>query len=226
MVLAAGAVGLIALGDAAALSFVRASGLPALALMRAITDVGQSHWYLVPAALLFIGSAAADWRLRGRRQKARLAALFGQSAFVFAAVALSGLAANAVKFVIGRARPKLFDSVGAWHVDPFTSGYDHASFPSGHATTMGAVSLVLMLWFPRLRPAIAVLGLVAASTRIAAEAHYPSDVAGGFLFGWFFALILARALAGRALLFHAEPPALLPRLRWPRRRRRGATAEA
>ncbi|MBK8458221.1 MAG: phosphatase PAP2 family protein [Phyllobacteriaceae bacterium] len=192
---------------------VRASRLPALAFMRAITDVGKSGWYLVPAALLLLASAAADWSLRGRRGKARLARFFGRSAFLFAAIAFSGLIVNALKIVFGRSRPRLFDQDGAWHFEPFTFGSAHASFPSGHSTTMGAVAAVLFLWFPRWRWLTGPLGLFLAATRIPALAHYPSDVVAGFALGFFYTVYLARWLAARRLAFRSERAALLPRLR-------------
>lgn len=199
--------------DALVHEAVRESGLPAFAVMRAITDVGQSHWYLVPAAVLFLLSAAADWSLRSRRGKARLARLFGRSAFLFSSVAVSGLIADALKIVFGRARPRLFDEVGAWAFDPFTFGSAHASFPSGHATTMGAVTAVAFLWFPRWRFLTGPLGVALAFTRVPALAHYPSDVIAGFGLGFVYVTFLARWLAARRLAFRPVGAALLPRLR-------------
>lgn len=192
---------------------VMASGLPLKRLMTAITNVGKSEWYLVPAALLFFVSAFADWSVRKARGKARLAMIFGQSAWFFGAVALSGIAVNIIKLGFGRARPKLIDSVGAWDFTPFSTGYLHASFPSGHSTTMGAVAAALVIWFPRWRAPLFLLALFGASTRIAAQAHYPSDVAAGFAFGFLFSLALARALARRRAVFRLSVGRLLPSVR-------------
>ena len=88
-----------------------------------------------------------------------------------------------LKIVFGRARPRLIDQFGAHHFDPLTFGYLNASFPSGHATTVGAIVGILMVWYPRWSLLIVELGLFFAATRIAAEAHYPSDVVAGFLLG-------------------------------------------
>lgn len=192
---------------------VRASTLPALQFMRAITDVGLSGWYLFPAAALFLASAAADWSLRGRRGKARLARLFGRSAFLFASVAVSGMIVNGLKIVFGRSRPRLHQTDGAWHFEPFTTGSAHASFPSGHSTAMGALAAVLFLWFPRWRWLTGPLGIVFAATRIPALAHYPSDVAAGFTLGFLFTLALARWLAARRTGFRIDGTSLWPRLR-------------
>ena len=67
-----------------------------------ITNIGRSQWYLVPAGLEFLAVALADWSRGGARAKLRLAFMFGQAAYVFASVALSGLF-NAVKVLFGRA---------------------------------------------------------------------------------------------------------------------------
>ena len=136
--------------------------------------------------------------------------MFGQAAYVFASVALSGLLVNVLKILFGRARPRLIDEFGALHFDPFTFGYLNASFPSGHATTVGAIAGILMVWYPRWSLPFVELGLFIAATRIAAEAHYPSDVVAGFLLGSFFSIVLARWLARRGVLFRIVPGKILP----------------
>lgn len=196
--------------DEAALQFVRSSDAWVLWLMHAITHVGRSHWYLVPAGLLFLGLSISDWRRVGFRGRALMSLLFGQAFFVFAAVGLAGIAVNILKVIIGRARPILYDQFGAWHVDLFSAGYAYASFPSGHSTTVGAVTAVFILWCPRFWLVIAEIGVVLAATRIAAQAHYPSDVAAGLLLGFTVTVVLARLLASRRVVFRLVPGRLLP----------------
>ena len=133
-----------------------------------ITNIGRSQWYLVPAGLVFFAVGLADWSRGGARAKVRLSFVFGQAAYVFSSVALSGLLVNAVKVLFGRARPRLLDQVGAHYFDPLTFGYLNASFPSGHSTTVGAIAGILMVWFPRWSLLIVELGLFFAATRIAA----------------------------------------------------------
>ena len=144
------------------------------------------------------------------RGKARLSFLFGQAAYVFAAVALSGIFVNIVKVLFGRARPRLIDEFGAYYFDPLTLGYLNASFPSGHSTTVGAIVGILMIWYPRWSLLLIELGLFFAATRIAAQAHYPSDVVAGFLVGLFFSIALARWLASRGVVFRFVPGKTLP----------------
>ena len=74
-------------------------------------------------------SAIADWSRGGARAKARLSFVFGQAAYVFASVALSGLFVNVVKVLFGRARPRLIDQVGAYHFDPLTLRLSQCELP-------------------------------------------------------------------------------------------------
>lgn len=204
------AVPLAALFDRAAIEFVRSSDAAVIHWLHAATDIGRSHWYLVPAGVVLLGLGLYDWTRAGYRGRARLALLYGQAAFVFGAVALPGMLVNVLKIGFGRFRPQAFDQLGAWAFDPFTTGYLNASFPSGHSTTMGAVTAILILWFPRYWPAIAGVGFVLAASRIAAEAHYPSDVAAGFGIGLVSAMALARFLAARRIGFRLASGRALP----------------
>jgi undecaprenyl-diphosphatase len=203
---------LAGLFDQAIIRAVQGSNAPAVRFMAWITNIGKSQWYLVPAALVFAAVGLYDWSLGGVRARLRLAFLFGQAAYVFCAVALPGIFVNIVKVIFGRARPVLIDKLGAWQFDPFSFGYDHASFPSGHSTTVGAVVGILIIWFPRWAIIIVELGLFFAATRMAALAHYPSDVMAGFATGLFFAILIARWLASRAVVFRFVPGNILPRL--------------
>ncbi len=199
--------------DERALRAVMASDWQVFEIMTAITNIGKSDRYLIPAALLFLITAFLDWSAYRQKAKARLLRLYGQSAFLFGSVAASGIFVNLIKIPIGRARPKLIEQFGAVHFEPFTVGYDFASMPSGHSTTMGAVTLALMLWFPKLRWLILPLGFVLAATRIAAKAHYPSDVVTGFSIGFLFALCFARWLGTRQVVFRLHNTFTLPGIR-------------
>jgi len=205
-----GAMMVAGFADEAAIRFVHGSDHAVVRFMAWITNIGRSQWYLVPAGLVFFAIGLADWSRRDPRGKARLSLMFGQAAYVFACVGLSGLLVNVLKIMFGRARPRLFDESGALHFDPLTLGYLNASFPSGHATTVGAIAGILMVWYPRWSLPLIALGLFVAATRIAANAHYPSDAVAGFLLGTFFSIVLARWLARRGVLFRIVPGKILP----------------
>ena len=200
--------------DGAAIEYARHSPSPTIRFMAWITDIGKSQWYLIPAAVVFLAVGISDWISADGRDKIWRARLFGHAAYIFVAVALAGTFVNVVKILFGRARPKLFDAGGAYQFDPFTFGYLHASFPSGHSTTMGALTAILMIWYPRWSIVILELGFFVAATRVAAGAHYPSDVVTGFMIGLLLAVALARWLAIRGVVFRLLPGKVLP---WPGR---------
>ena len=57
------------------------------------------------------------------------------------------------------------------------------SFPSSHATNMGATMLFLALTYRRLAAVFLTLGFLVGLSRIYLGLHYPSDVLGGFTLG-------------------------------------------
>lgn len=196
--------------DAKVMDFMLSNRGPLMSFLAEASQVGKSEWYLVPAFVIYLASATADWKGNGYRLKSRLVVAFGQAAFMFGAVAISGIAVNLVKIVFGRARPWMFGEFGAYHFDPFVVNKYFSSFPSGHSTTMGAVAAVLMIWFPRYWLPIGIAGLVFSAFRVPAAAHYPSDVAAGFLFGFVIAVVMARFLARRRVGFYLLPGKTLP----------------
>lgn len=120
-----------------------------------------------------------------------------------------------LKIAFGRPRPEVFQVEGAYILEVLEFENLHWSFPSGHAGTAGAVTTILMLWFPRARVLVMPLGVLLAASRVAAEEHYPSDVVAGFFIGMFVTLLLSRWLALRFLIFRWRPGTLMPFLLWP-----------
>jgi undecaprenyl-diphosphatase len=161
-------------------------------LARNVTDIGLSGWYIAPAVAVLLAANLADWEKVSRRMLLVLYNWTSLAFFVLVSVGLSGLAATTLKRVIGRARPYLDEGILSF--DPFTASAAHASFPSGHSTTMGAVTALLFLFLPGARFIIVPLGIFLAATRILVGAHFPSDVVAGLAFGFAFTI-------GAALLF-------------------------
>jgi membrane-associated phospholipid phosphatase len=88
-------------------------------------------------------------------------------------------------------------TLGGWVLGP-------EAFPSGHATAAMSVALAALVVAPRaLRPLAAAGGAVFAISvgfaLVALDAHFPSDVAGGYLMagGWCFAVLAALLVAER-----------------------------
>lgn len=196
--------------DARVMDFMLSHRNRLMSWLAEASQTGKSEWYLVPAFVVYLASATADWKGNGYRVRSRLMVIFGQAAFMFGAVAITGIAVNLVKIMVGRARPWMFGEFGAYHFDPFVVNKYFTSFPSGHSTTLGAVAAVLMIWFPRYWLPIGIAGLVFSSFRVPAVAHYPSDVAAGFLFGFVLTVVMARFFARRRVGFHLRPGKTLP----------------
>ncbi|MHB0951684.1 MAG: lipid A 1-phosphatase LpxE [Allorhizobium sp.] len=170
-----------------------------------LTDIGKSGWILFGSAFMFFEALATSRRLDSA--KAKFNALYaGQIAFyVFASVALSGLSANLIKRAIGRARPVNFEEWGIFGFSPFAGSARFESFPSGHATTIGALFMVLALLLPRHRLVLTIFAIWLAMTRVMVGAHYPSDVIAGLAYGSWFSLMMAIVFSRYGIVFKLTP---------------------
>jgi membrane-associated phospholipid phosphatase len=130
---------------------------------------------VVTAALLI-----SAWRT-GIRRGPRL---WERPAIVFLAGIVSALNVP-LKWCVGRIRPD--HGVPPFELHPFRYGLVSAeasfSFPSGDATLAFATAVSLGMVLPRFRPLWWTLAIIVALERIAANAHYPSDVVAGAALG-------------------------------------------
>ncbi|WP_181847434.1 phosphatase PAP2 family protein [Thalassospira profundimaris] len=166
-----------------------------------LNALGNSSWLLLGSGVLCLVLLAQNTRKFGLRLRMALYSTFIYSAFLFYTVAVSGLLVIAIKWPLGRARPKLFDTMGAFHFDPLIFKAAYSSFPSGHATTVGATIVTLALIFPSWRGFIFATGFWVAISRVIWGAHYPSDAFTGVLLGATFSYYSARVLARRHIGF-------------------------
>lgn len=166
-----------------------------------ITWFGKTDWILYPTGIALI--CFSLWRRGwiGRRSVPRWHAIMLAIYYLFTAIALSGLIALMLKNLIGRARPPFVSPGEVWESVPFGDSYDFASFPSGHATTAGALAIALALLFPRLRVFFLLAGTWIAVSRPALGVHFPSDILAGFALGAGFSYYYARSFARKRLLF-------------------------
>lgn len=171
------------------------------ALAASTTNAGKSGWILVSAAVIGLLVHFGGPRLASRFRRIRVITLVHACFYVFFSVAASGILANVLKRLIGRARPMHLEDLGTFSFQPFANDYAFESFPSGHATTDGALAMALALLFPSLRVPILAVGLALAATRTLIGAHYPSDAISGFAFGVWFALATAILMARHGMLF-------------------------
>jgi membrane-associated phospholipid phosphatase len=173
-----------------------------------IGPFGLALPYLIVFALVFTvlrwgGNLPAfePWAAR-MRAAARIPAL------LFAAVALSGIAVDVLKVIVGRPRPKLLFASGAYEFSWIGLGADHWSFPSGHAATAAALAAALWCLWPRPLLLYAIAAALVAASRVVVGAHYLSDVVMGAFIGIVVTRAVAAAFARGRLPFRLpQPPA-------------------
>jgi membrane-associated phospholipid phosphatase len=172
-----------------------------LALATTFTRFGESDWCLVISLVLVLEATAVSRLAKTVRQRCHALFISSIGVYAFLSIALSGLAANLLKKAIGRARPNSFLGAGPFDFSPFSASARFESFPSGHATTIGALCMIAALLLPKYRLPFAITALWLGMTRVMVGAHYPSDVMAGLCFGAGFAWIMARLFARYGLVF-------------------------
>jgi membrane-associated phospholipid phosphatase len=150
-------------------------------------------WIVVGVALVLV-----DWPLRSTRGRW---APFRRGALVLGSAALSGALGELLKIVIRRQRPG--QSAGEylfrdWADRPLSTA--GLGLPSSHVVVAFGALAMLALLFPRARPVCYLLAAGCAFSRVAAHAHFVSDVT--------LAAIVGIATAG--LLFRRFPAPATP----------------
>ncbi len=161
----------------------------------ALSDIGLGIWWYTIAIFGWLGFKLAAFL----SPHGDLAALNRRRArsfrFMTVALLLSGAVNAALKLVFGRPRPKFLDD-DLYGFYPF-SVFGSNSFPSGHAQTIATVAFCLWAIFPRWGWALAAMAVVIAFSRVAAFAHYPSDVVAGLWIGALVAWVVRRRFEER-----------------------------
>ena len=171
--------------DEAILWFVQNHMPAALSGFFAVVTISGSAQFLVPLAAV----AASALLLARRRFEAVL---------VVASLLTATLVVWGMKVMVGRARPALWETQGAWG----------ASFPSGHTLSTAAFATagalcVAQIW-PRAGTLAMALGvtwtLLVALSRLVLGVHWPSDVLAAICLGAFIPLLfsVASELHGRS----------------------------
>lgn len=109
---------------------------------------------------------------------------------LLAGLAISGISVQIIKHLIGRARPRVSDSLLI--IGPSLRGsYD--SFPSGHTTMAFCLAYILSNHYPAFRILFYMFAVCEGLARIDGTSHFPSDVLGGAIWG----IIIAKAVLSR-----------------------------
>lgn len=166
---------------------------------KTITTLGLGGVWLVPAGILTLALILSALAAVVPEDKDRLRRLAWVPGFLFLSVAVSGLANNVVKMVVGRTRPAaLFDS-GTYDFVPFTRAYLTNSFPSGHSQASFAAMVALAFIFPRYDLAFYTVALLVALSRIFTTVHFLSDTVAGAWLGAMVTVALHSLLIKRGI---------------------------
>ena len=135
----------------------------------AIAHSGDSQWWFAAGILLWwLGSGL--WRTAGVR--------------VVWMTIMGALVCGVLKRLIGRERPQ--ESTG-WLYLPF----DRHGFPSGHATRVGGLIVVLGSMEPaKYLPVLVLWGLAVGGSRVALGVHFVSDIVAGMALGALIGVVL------------------------------------
>lgn len=106
--------------------------------------------------------------------------------------ALTGLAVQVFKRLIGRPRPRWTHQDAFEYGPSWQGGLD--AFPSGHAAASFTVAAVLARYFPAWRGLWYGGALFVGMARVAGGSHFPTDVLGGAVLGFLIGYTWARAL--------------------------------
>jgi len=200
--------------DVAAARGARALPREVVDVFRIVTRFGESNWLFALSIVALAAAFSARSKAGARRMRAAWGLVAGKALYILAVLTFSGLASQAIKHVIGRARPPLLDKLGPWHFEMFSTTGIMASFPSGHTITVFATAAALGFLQPRwFWPALLMLAAPVAASRIVVGSHYPSDVFCGALIGFASAHLVALAFARRKIAFRVAPDSFWPKAR-------------
>lgn len=166
-----------------------------------LSRIGLSGYMLIVSAAILMAMPLAYGGILTRVLDLPASTLGERAAYFFAVIAGSGLICQALKHMIGRARPRMLGEYGAYHFEGFSLRSGLESFPSGHTTTIFAAAFAFSLFLPRWRTGYYALAVVVGLARIAACNHFPSDVVGGAILGTVVAAWMTRVFAARTIAF-------------------------
>ena len=147
-----------------------------------ITEVGQGFWWYALAILWWL---YAKRRLAGATPQAgeKFHRWAHSAAFMFWAMALSGIVVVTAKVRIGRLRPRYLFEDGTYGFDPFNLSFGMNCFPSGHSQAIWSAMIALWFIFPKYRYHAVAVALIVSSTRFLLTVHYLGDVIMGAFVG-------------------------------------------
>ncbi len=162
----------------------------------------EDDWYEAARALGFL----PIWLMIALGVAIHAPGAIRRGAAVLIAPATAGLAAEILKVIVGRERPRF--TGGSYVFRSIAERFDSPSlgFPSSHvAVAAGGAFMLAMLW-PRTWPVSLIIILACTWSRVSEQgSHFVSDAAGAAAIGY-----LAARLAHKLLLAPRDPPTSTP----------------
>ena len=144
-----------------------------------ITVLGDSLWYFLVFVLIFSTSyISKKTNIISLKNYSYLKNFSLYSLFYLLSV---GLVTQILKHLVGRPRPNHADINENFGFNFFTTDSAFHSFPSGHSSTIIAVTLVACTLLPSLRVFFYICGFLIALSRVVVGAHFITDVIAGSL---------------------------------------------
>ncbi len=141
-----------------------------------VTWIGKTDWQALVLITLMIGAALA-------RPTPVSAAVLRLAVACFLLILLTGIAVQALKYGFGRPRPAYLNGLSPMTFAPFSFQLGWKAFPSGHATTMGALAVMACRIWPRAWIYAWGLSVLVAVSRVLVGVHFVSDVVAGLALG-------------------------------------------
>jgi lipid A 4'-phosphatase len=142
-----------------------------------ITDLGNSLWYFLFFSFLFFSSfLMKTLNIIGKEKYFYLKKF---SIFSFSYLLLVGIITQIIKHIVGRPRPNHSQLDGSFEFNFFSTESSFHSFPSGHSSTIIAITMIIALTIPNLRYFFYFFGFLIALSRVVVGAHFLTDVIGG-----------------------------------------------
>lgn len=186
--------------DAYEITLMPPRGSPGLWPVRILTDFGKDANVVGVLVAMLIAVALISPIAHGSL-RLHLLRLGLNLEFFLAAVVVSLLAGELIKWVVGRGRPFVGGHANPFNFVPFAGTEAYASFPSAHAITSAALAFAVSAAWPQVRGVMIIYVAAIAGTRLVLLAHHPSDVVGGALIGLIGAMFVRYWFAARRLGF-------------------------
>jgi lipid A 4'-phosphatase len=140
-----------------------------------ITVVGDSFWVFSSTALICFCC------ILFRKNNIFLNKILFNSFFLFSATLITGFLTQIIKHLVGRPRPN--HATDGWF-GFFNLDSAFHSFPSGHASTIFLVALVLSMFTPKLKYFYFCCAGVIGLSRVIVGAHFLTDIVGGAILSY------------------------------------------